>query len=87
MEKKILTQAGLEKLENELKLGPSRPVKDEDGYEYTPHSARDYMFYAYPDYQSREYDVFMLKRALHMLYEDYQLKDKGYEPVIILSQG
>ena len=74
-------------LENELKFGPPQTQYDVEGYPYTPHSVRDYMYYAYPDYNSREYEVHMIREAAYMLYDEYNAAQKGLTLVAILSQG
>ena len=48
-------------VENELKFGKPAPKKDCEGYEYTPYSASDYMFYAYPDYHCEEYEAWVIR--------------------------
>ena len=75
------------KLENELKFGPPQKQYDAEGEEYTPHSVRDYMYYAFPDYQSKEYEVYRIKEAADMICHEYDAKQKGLTLVAILSQG
>lgn len=70
-----------EKAKIEILFGKNKPVKDD---EYTEHNASDYMFYAYPDYSSREYESFLLHRAASSL-EDYDLRDIEY--VILETEG
>ena len=38
------------------------------------YSASDYMYYAYPDYQSREYESFLIRAAAGMLDEFEELE-------------
>lgn len=54
-------------LENEMKFGKPKPQKDCDGYEIEVHSVADYAYYAYPDYQSAEYEAFILREVAGML--------------------
>ncbi len=75
------------KLENELKFGPPQKEYDAAGEEYTPHSVRDYMYYAYPNYDSREYEASRIIDAAYMICDEYAAKKKGLTLVAILSQG
>lgn len=52
---KLSPQIYAAKLENQIKFGPNQPQKDNE------HKASDYMFYAFPDYESAEYEAFMLR--------------------------
>lgn len=74
------------KLTKELKFGPNKPQKDEDGNEYLEPNASDYMFYAYPDYNSEEYEASVLRDFATSLY-NYQLIDKGAKMVILETEG
>lgn len=69
---------------NELKFGPPKPKKDEDGFEYTEHPASDYGYFAYMDWHSKESDASRLRMASAALRDEYEWKD-GCVPVIILS--
>lgn len=80
------------RLANELKFGEPKPVKDEFGEEYTPHACKDYAYFAYNDYNSREYEVALLKNAIET-YEhesreglDYK-RNSAIHYVIILTEG
>ena len=54
-------------LEHELKFGKPKRQKDDFGEWYTPKAASDYMYYAYPDYESKEYEAFMIRNVAEML--------------------
>lgn len=62
------------KLQNEIMLG-----KTDSEY-----SASDYMFYAYPDYFSREYEASILLHMAHSM-ENYNLHDVEY--VVLETEG
>lgn len=81
---KLTPQVYATKLENQLKFGPNKPKTDDFGSTYTEHDASDYMFYAYPNYESREYEAFVLRNFTGCL-EDYDLKDAEY--VILETEG
>ena len=70
---------------NEKEFGPPGKKLNDYGEEYIPHSARDYAFFAYPDYESKEYESFLLKKAADSYEYAEILKDA--EIVIILTQG
>ena len=55
-----------------------------EGYEYTEPNASDYMFYAYPDYESKEYDSFLIRRTVLKMM--YGLPD-GAECVVLETEG
>lgn len=57
-------------VQNELTFGPPKKEVDCEGEDITPHSARDYMYYAYPDYSSREYEASFIRDVAY-LYLDY----------------
>lgn len=74
-------------LQNERMLGRPQPQKDEFGEEYTPHSVADYMFYAYPDFYSKEYEASILRKAVSSL-ESYSVKElEGVTYVILETEG
>ena len=72
-----------EKLKNEAILGPPPKMTDEEGFDITDHSCRDYMYYAYPDYQSREYEAHMIRLALDMV-SDFS---KSGDYVVLMTEG
>ena len=59
------------KMANELKFGPPKHREDEFGNDITPHSCGDYMYFAYPDYNSKEYLVHRFKQVVDMFDYDY----------------
>lgn len=72
------------KAANEARFGAPKPKKDAEGYEYCEHSCADYMFYAWPDINSEEYEAFLLKKTAEML-ESYP---KFYDEIVVLmTQG
>lgn len=55
--------------QNEAQFGkPERRKNDYDEW-YYPKTASDYMYYAYPDYESREYEAEMIRSVARMLEE------------------
>ena len=68
------------KLQNEMMFGKSKN-KDEDEEE---HNASEYMYYAYPDYNSKEYDAFLLRSVAGNF--DFGIPD-GAELVILEDEG
>jgi hypothetical protein len=73
------------RLQNELALGPPKKMtKDPD--EYVPHSVRDYMFFAYPDYGCEEYEAFLIRQTAEMLYDSYD-KPKDFRIVVLETEG
>ena len=74
------------KLENELKFGPPKPVKDEFGDEYTPHSMRDYSFYRWIDHESPEYEASVIREAYETMRR-YGCEKEDGEIIVLLVQG
>lgn len=72
-------------LDKELKFGKNQPQKDCEGNEYTEPNASDYMFYAYPDYQSEEYESFLILSAFDAI-ESFNMPD-GIEWVVLETEG
>lgn len=72
-------------MKNEITFGKPEDEYDAEGEKIEHHSARDYMYYAYPDYFSREYEAEMLRVTAGMLQE-YDLPD-GSELVVIEDEG
>ena len=73
------------KLQNELMLGKNQPKEDDKGYEYAEYNASDYMYYAYPDYGSKEYESHIIQAAIDML-PTYDLPP-GAESVVLETEG
>ena len=74
------------KLENELKFGKPESKKDCEGYEITQHSCSEYAYFAYPDYESVQYEATLLRTVAYMLRETWDLAD-GEQIVIIKTEG
>ena len=79
----IVPEVYLAMVENELKFGKPGIKTDEFGRKYTPHSAADYMYFVYPDYYCREYEVSVIKNMAEVLDQYDQIKSL----VVILSEG
>ena len=74
-------------LQHEAQFGKPAPKKDEEGYEIPVYSASDYMYYTYPDYNCKEYEADLLRTVAYMLGE-FDLKlPKGYELVVLETEG
>lgn len=56
-------------LQHEMQFGHPEPKIDCEGEEYEVHGASDYMFYAYPDYNSKEYEMSLIRNVANMLGE------------------
>ena len=72
---------------SELQFGPPTPKKDSFGKEYTPLSAREYMYYSYIDYSCPEYAASVIRSVFHMLYSSYSSDDKelvGEDPEFVV---
>ncbi len=80
--RKLSPQIYIAKLEHQLKFGENKSQKDEFGEEHTEPNASDYMWYAYPNYNSAAYESFLLREAVDSL-EDYKIKDY----VILETEG
>lgn len=70
------------KLQHELTFGKNQPKKEEE--DYIEPNASDYMYYAYPDYMSKEYEAFILGQLIDIL-RDYQMGNIEY--VVIETEG
>ncbi len=75
------------KMMNEAVTGAPKEKKDEEGYDITPHSASDYMYFAYPDYQSRKYEAEVMRLAADMLCDYSSDLPKDAVPVILETEG
>lgn len=75
-----------EMLKNELIFGtPSLATDEEINRDiYPKYSASDYMFYAYPDYDSAEYESTILQKVMESM-RDYSMKDITW--IIIETEG
>lgn len=79
------------KLQNEKQLGAPTVKKNDFGEEYIPKSAADYMYYMYPDYESKEYEVSLLLQAISSLdLDSYKVENKINEDarlVVLETEG
>lgn len=73
------------KLQHEIMFGKNQPEKDDEGNEYTKPNASDYMYYAYPNYETKEYESFILRQLIEAL-RDYRLGD-DVEYVVLETEG
>ncbi|MCR4805731.1 MAG: hypothetical protein K5981_08775 [Clostridia bacterium] len=73
------------KLQHEMMFGKNQPEKDDEGYEYTEPNASDYMYYAYPDYETKEYESFILRQLIDAL-RDHRL-GSDVEYVVLETEG
>lgn len=74
------------KAQNEAKFGPPKKKYDEFGDDITEHSAADYMFYAYPDYESKEYEAHILMTFVDSLFSYSRFKLES-QIVILETEG
>ena len=79
----------LNRAANEERFGPPLTEKDEEGYDITPKSCRDYMPFAYIDINSAEYMAEKIRFAASIC-NDWDLSSKfgaGYTIVVLLTEG
>lgn len=74
------------KMESELKFGVPKPQKDVEGYELPVYSCGEYSYYAYPDYDSAEYEAHMIRQAIWELEYSSDLPD-GSKIVVLQTNG
>lgn len=74
------------KVQHELTFGKNQPQKDDEGFEYTEPNASDYMYFAYPDYNSQEYEAAYIHQVADSLWS-YDLEQDGAEFVILETEG
>lgn len=74
------------KLSNELALGKPENKLDCEGNEIEEHSASEYMYYAYPDYNSREYEAHVIRLFADSL-ESYRRFKDGTQIVVLETEG
>ena len=75
------------KAQNEARFGSPEKQVDEEGGDITPHSASEYMYYAYPDFNSKEYEAFQLRAAAEMLKEYGRPMPDGAVLVVLETEG
>ena len=73
------------RLENELKFGLPKPKLDCEGNPFEVHSVSEYAFFAYPDYNCKEYETFLIKEIANT----FEFSDlvKNAKIVIIETEG
>ena len=74
------------KMEAELKFGVPKPKKDAEGYEYMVHSCGEYSYYAYPDYDSAEYEAHLIRQAIWGMEYSPDLAE-GSRIVVLQTNG
>ena len=72
-------------MQKELTFGKNPVQKDEEGNEYKEHDASDYMYYAYPDYTSKEYESWLLRETISMF--EFSKIPEGAKYVILETEG
>lgn len=72
------------KLQNEIICGKNSPKKDVEGNEYIVPNASDYMYYAFPDYNSKEYESHILRKVAEAY--DFVISE-NCEMVILETEG
>lgn len=70
---------------NETQFGKPQPRKDDEGNEYIPNTASDYMYYAYPDHFCEEYEAFLLRMEANIY--DYGCLPEDARIVVLLTEG
>lgn len=74
------------KLDHEMKFGKNPPQKDAEGFEHQEPSASDYMFYAYPDWDSAEYEADFIREFAYHFVDNETMLDSD-EIVILETEG
>lgn len=69
-------------VQNEMKFGRPQTKIDEFGEEVTPHSASEYAYFAYPNYNCKEYEAFVLRQMANVLEGYY---DEEHSDVVIIK--
>ena len=72
---------------NEIIFGKNQPKKDAEGNEYTKPNASEYMYYAAPQYNSKEYEAFQIRAVINMLYDYDFFADDTKKIVILETEG
>jgi hypothetical protein len=70
-----------------LKQIKTHQEKDDAGIEYTVHGYEDYMYYAYPDYDGKEYLVHLLQVILNSYEDGIEFLDEFKNKTIVLLQN
>lgn len=70
-----------------LKQIKKHTEKDCEGYEYTVNGFEEYMYYAYPDYESKEYMIHELQTIMNSYQEGIDYLDEFKDKELILLQS
>lgn len=73
-------------MQNQLIFGMPEKETDDEGNEFIPKCAYDYMYYCYPNYHSKEYESFLIREVAEMLNEYTGLPENS-KFVVILAEG
>ena len=73
------------KFKDEALLPHYEPKVDEYGEEIRGYKCSDYMWFAYPDYNSKEYEVHVIKQMVEIL--DERFNDEHNNIVILMEEG
>ena len=75
------------RLQNELIFGPPLHKKDECNNDITDHSIRDYGYFAYADYYSKEYIFSKINAIIEVLIGDFYTIPEDAKLVVIMTRG
>ena len=67
--------------------GKNMPKKDIEGNEYTEPNASDYMYYVVPQYNSEEYEAWLISEFASAMYDYNFFKDTNNRMVILETEG
>lgn len=73
------------KVQSEMMFGQKAPTLDAEGEPLTEHSASDYMYYAYPDYDCKEYEAFVIRLGMSMLDPLYFIPEDDNRTLLVLE--
>ena len=71
-------------MKNEIVFGQPKPKLDIEGNELEVHSASEYMYYAYPDYRSEEYEAHIIRQFADAL-EFYDKEEQCFVELVVLE--
>lgn len=83
----ITPQIYAEKMRNELTFGKNMPKKDIEGNEYTEPNASDYMYYAVPQYNSEEYEAWLISEFANGMCDYDFFNNNDVRLVILETEG
>ena len=73
------------KMNNELAFGIPEKKYDCDGEEIEYHSCAEYAYFAYPDYQCKEYEAFLLREIASIYFKYGEVDDSNI--YVIKTEG